>query len=352
MSQADTYRRDLTRLREKEAALRKELIRHQSDEAKALEDARKQMASASKASSPSSRNSYASAADRARKKAIDSGRKIADITHKIAQNSKEHASKLSSLRNVERTEQATAEREDERRRRKELEHARQLNRLAAIPQIRYVHVRQPEPEKLRVLYLTANPGLDLMTEAEVRQVQQALRGARYRDRVEVQLRPAATFQDLLDGLNDVRPHIVHFSGHSGEQAIQFDHGGVTKNDGDIVDFALLVQALAATDKPPELLVLNSCYSLEGASVVLPAVPVIIGMSDAVPDTAAIVFSQQFYAAIASGQSVGAALRQGKVKIMAVLLDGDAGELPDFVARDDVDLDSLVLVKPSLYQEDL
>lgn len=346
MSQVSTYRRDVARLREKEAGLRKELSRYQSDEAKALEDARKQLISAERATSPASRNSYASAAERARKKAVEAGRKISDVTHKIAQNAKDQASKMNSLQSAERAELIAAERDDERRRRKELEHARQLNRLAVVPEIRYVHVRQPEPEKLRVLYLTANPDLDLMTEAEVRQVQQALRGAKYRERVEVQLRPAATFQDLLDGLNDVCPHIVHFSGHSGREAIQFDHGSLTTDRGQVVNFLLLVEALSATDKPPDLLVLNSCNSLEGVSIVLPAVPVIIGMSDAVPDTAAIVFSQQFYAAIAGGQSVGSALRQGKVKIKAVILEDDAGELPSFVARDDVDIDSLVLVKPS------
>lgn len=344
MSQADTHRRNLARLREKEATLRKEINRHQSDEANARQDAGRQLASANKASSPSSRNSYASAAKRATKKAIDAGRKAADVTQKIAQNARDQANKMSMLQSAERREQLATSREDERRRRSELNHARQLSRLSTISHVRYVHIRQPEPEKLRVLYLTANPDLDLMTEAEFRQVQQALRGAKYRERIEVQLRPAATFQDLLDGLNDVRPHIVHFSGHSGEEAIQLDHGGIVKGGGVIVDFALLVQALAATDQPPELLVLNSCDSLDGVSVILPAVPVIIGMSDAVPDTAAIVFSQQFYAAIASGQSVGAALRQGKVKIQAVLLDDHASELPCFVARDDVEIDSLVLVK--------
>lgn len=347
MSQADTYRRDLVRLREKEAVLRKELNRYQSDETKALEEARKQALSASKTSSPSSKNSYEAAVERARKKAVDASRKVADLTQKLAQNAKDQANKSISLHSAERTEQLSVAREGERRRRKELDHARQLNRLATPPEVRYVHIRAPEPERLRVLYLTANPGLDLMTETEVRQVQQALRGAKYRDRIEILLRPAATFQDLLDGLNDVRPHIVHFSGHAGQEAIQFDCGDVIKPAGEAVDFTLLVEALAATDQPPELLVLNACDSLEGVTVVLPAVPVIIGMSDAVPDTAAIVFSQQFYAAIASGQSVGAALKQGKVKIKAVLLDDQTSELPDFIAREDVNLDSLVLVKPSV-----
>jgi hypothetical protein len=78
--------------------------------------------------------------------------------------------------------------------------------------------------------------------------------------------------------------------------------------------------------------------------VLPAVPVVIGLSDSILATAAIVFSQQFYAAIASGQSVGAAFSHGKAKVEAVLLEDDASEPPDFIAREDVDLDALVLVR--------
>src|SRR5690606_3160381 len=115
---------------------------------------------------------------------------------------------------------------------------------------------------------------------------------------------AATFQDLLDGLNDVRPHIVHFSGHGGGQAINLDNGELAAPDADVVGFELLVDALGATDQPPQLLVLNACDTLAGTEVILPAVPVVIGMTDDVPDMAAILFAQQFYAAIASGQSVG------------------------------------------------
>lgn len=346
MSQADSYRRALVSLKEKEAYLRKELSRYQADENRAWEEARRQEQSATRASSTSSRSSYASAAERARRKAVDAGSKAADITRKLAQNAKDQASKASSLSSAERSEQQAMKREDERRRRKEIDHAQQLRRLAAIPEVRFVHIRQPEPERLRVLYLTANPSMDLRTDAEVRQVQQALRGAKYRDGVEIALRPAATFQDLLDGLNDVRPHIVHFSGHSGGESIHLDNGDMEINEGQEVDFVLLVKALDATDTPPELLVMNSCDSLDGARVLLPAVPVIIGMSDAIPDTSAIVFAQQFYAAIASGQSVGKAMQQGRVTIEAITLSDEVAELPGVIAREDVDINSLVLVRPT------
>ena len=53
------------------------------------------------------------------------------------------------------------------------------------PTVRYVHeVREiptPKPEVLRVPYLTANPEMNLRTEVEVRDVQQAVRKATHRD---------------------------------------------------------------------------------------------------------------------------------------------------------------------------
>lgn len=342
MSEADTYVQDLARLRETEAALRKDLNEYQGDEARALEEALRHMMSANKAASLSERECHTNAAQRARDRALDAGRNAADVAQKITCNEKLQENTLSRLRSAERAGQLAIASDDPHSRREHVAQLRRIERLARLPDVRFVPVRSPALEKLRVLYLTTDPFLDIATELEVRQVQQALQGAKYRDRVDVQLRSAATFPDLIAGLNAVRPHIVHFSGCAGD-TIRIDDDDVL-HGGDIVDFASLMRALAATDRPPELLVLNECASLAGVAVVLPAVPVIIGMSDSIQDTAAIVFSQQLYAAIASGQSVGAALRHGTDKIKAVLLDDDASELPTFVARDDVDLDSLVLVQ--------
>jgi hypothetical protein len=60
------------------------------------------------------------------------------------------------------------------------------------------------------------------------------------------------------------------------------------------------------------------------------------------DLAASVFSARLYAAIASAQPIGAAVRQGSVA-MEFAGTGE-GWKPGLLARDDVELDSLVLVK--------
>jgi hypothetical protein len=67
------------------------------------------------------------------------------------------------------------------------------------------------------------------------------------------------------------------------------------------------------------------------------------MSETIADVAASVFASQFYAAIASAQTVGVALAQAKVAMEIAQLD-DA-ELPEAIARNDVDIDDLVLVRP-------
>ncbi len=343
MSMTDSHRRELARLLEKEANLRKELQRHESDTAKASESANRYADQARRASSVSSMQSAVRSSQRETNKALQAGNKAAGISKKLADNARDVANRRRALESSEKSDRQAQDREAEKRRQKEKSHVREIARLSS-PTVHYVQIRPAEPEKLRVLYLTANPGMDLRTETEVRQVQQALRGAKYRDLVTIEQRPAATFQDLMDGLNDVRPHVIHFSGHGGGESLLMDGGSIASPSERPVSFELLVKALDATDSPPTLLVLNACDTLNGADVILPAVPVIIAMSDNVLDIAAILFAQHFYAALAGGQSVDSALKQAKVAIEAAMIDDAAADLPQYVARDDVDISTLVLVK--------
>lgn len=286
---------------------------------------------ATKARTASSAATATRAAEAADKKLDTAESKLADLKKKLAANAASQTAKQRALATAEDTARRAADRDDERRRRKERTHALDLHRLATQP-LRHSEVQPPAPEPLRVLYLTATPNAEEVTttapdgtitqtgtwlrvDKEFREVQKALRRAKYRDLVHLEHRPAATAQDLLDAINDIRPHVVHFSGHSWDGGVVLDDDTLDTTDGHDVDFALLARALSATTTPPRLVVLNACETLGGADELLQVAPVVIAMSDTIDDTAAIVFARQFYAAIAAAQSVSAALEQARLGMM-------------------------------------
>jgi len=367
MARVDTLRTEIARLEKKEAELYRQLARHQEEGEKRQREAGTKAAAALKSKSPSLARSYSNAADLASKSALKALQKVAEFKGKIADGQKAIAAKKNALRGAEdlerkaeqrskASEQRIAERARELERKKDLAHARTMARIAT--PIRHIMIQPPKPEILRVLYLTANPertettiknpdgsvaeyGSWLRTEAEVRGVQKEIRGALHRDAVELSHMPAATHQDMLDGLNDKRPHVIHFSGHGGGRGLLFDNGSPSKPEGVDVSYDNLGSFLAATDHPPRLLVLNACDTLDGAETLLPIVPVIIAMSDTISDSAAAIFASRFYAAIASGQSVGSALKQSKATLK--MLYNSEGHLPQCIHRDNVNIDHLILV---------
>lgn len=179
---------------------------------------------------------------------------------------------------------------------------------------------------LTVLYMFANPDPDpdpekyIRPDAEARRVLEAIRGSKYRDNVNIEIRPAAGIQTVQDGLNDHGPEIVHFSGHSNSQGIASDSGSIGKQATEALSYKLLASALGAVDKPPNVVVFNSCYSAGARQEILKHVPIMVGMVDSISDTAAVAFATQFYAALASGASVRSAYNQGVVAVSAVSLD--------------------------------
>ncbi len=191
--------------------------------------------------------------------------------------------------------------------------------LEGVAPIQRVTKRDLKKKKhLNVLYLASNPDpqCSLRIDAEIRLVQQAIRGTVYRDSITVQYRPAANLDSLLEGLNDHRPQIVHFSGHGNETEIATDSGGVEDPAVQSLSFDLLAKALSATDSPPEIVVLNSCKSSAAKKHLLPVAKVIITMRESISDVAAAAFAPRFYAALASGQPVQKAFAQGQVAVAA------------------------------------
>ncbi|MFG2882825.1 CHAT domain-containing protein [Streptomyces sp. NPDC048297] len=189
--------------------------------------------------------------------------------------------------------------------------------------------REPRPEKLRILMLASSGEGDLRVPREQKKIREAVERGRHADHVEFDFRPAATTGDLLDGITRFRPHVVHFSGHSNEDLIVFEQDVDSFNDGAVVTAGAFAKAVGATDDPPVLVVLNSCRSAGQIEHLADAItPFAIGMTDSVDDLAAITYAAQFYAAIANGQSIGAAHASGQA---AVELEGLPGsDLPTLV----------------------
>ncbi|HEY8009497.1 MAG TPA: CHAT domain-containing protein [Rudaea sp.] len=190
-------------------------------------------------------------------------------------------------------------------------------------------------KQLNVLYSTASPNgkKPLRVDAEMRQVQEAVRGSRLRDNIALHYRPAADLKSIMDGLNDLAPGIVHFSGHGDSGGIAVDHAKVRRPSGKVVTFGLLANAVAAVDAPPQVIVLNSCHSAGAKKAFLPPARAVIAMGDSISDLAATAFAAQFYAAVAAGQSLKAAFAQGVVAIKYVSLN--EAKTPQLILADGV-----------------
>lgn len=297
-------------------------------------------ASAQRATSASSQAMYGRQADAEGKKAGAADKKIGALRIKLSAAARRLAAKEQSLRSAERSEQAAKDRKDVAERRKEKSrqdaedraaakrrvvergHARDISRLSS-PTIRHIHIREPEPEKLRVLYLTASPSTPnvpgLRLDAEVANVLKALRGAKHRDLVDFDFRPAATIEDLVGGLNDLRPHVVHFSGHA-EGGLLFDTADLVEPGDQLVEFDVVAGVLAATDQPPSLVVLNACRTEAAVERMLEAAPIVIATNADVGDASAAIFATHFYGAIAAAQPIGHAIDQARAMISLALPD--------------------------------
>ena len=200
-------------------------------------------------------------------------------------------------------------------------------------------LRAPKPEKLRVLMLGASSEGDLRVGREQTRIRNVVERALHRDLVELDVRPAATAADLLDGIIRFRPHVVHFSGHSNQDLIVFEEDIDEHHQGVIVTARAFARAVAATDDPPLLILLNSCHSAAQIDDLVDTVPFAIGMSDEIGDTDAITYAAQFYAAVANGQSIASG--QAAVEL-AGLPDHD---LPTLAHAPDVDPRATILVEP-------
>ena len=179
----------------------------------------------------------------------------------------------------------------------------------------------------RVLFLSANPfttgRLDI--EEETHQLERSLREALHRDAYEFRAQPAVRPRDLADILRRHRREcgakiILHFSGHGegaeGGLVMRADDGGERK-----VTASAFGRFVGRDSDSLALVVLNACDSEAHARACVEHLDAAVGMSAAINDDSAIVFSQVFYRALASGETVDTAFDEARGAIELEGLDG-------------------------------
>src|SRR5438270_681041 len=140
-------------------------------------------------------------------------------------------------------------------------------------------------DNVNVLFLSANPigTPKLSLDIEVRSIKAKIRAAEYRN-LTIETVWAARPDDLLQMLNEQKPHIVHFSGHGNmkDEIILLDEQDNPKPVSKIA----LVSLFKVLKGNVRLVVLNACFSEPQALAITQEIDCAIGMHQSIGDSAA------------------------------------------------------------------
>lgn len=169
-------------------------------------------------------------------------------------------------------------------------------------------------QTISILLLSADPtnASRLRIGEELREIQEKLQLAKLRERFLLHQRMSVRPTDISQALLDIQPYIVHFSGHgtvSGALCFEDRVGEI---------HPIMPEALAALFEQfanyVNCVLLNSCYSEAQAVAIAKHIDYVIGMNQAIGDSAAISFAVGFYQALGAGRTIEEAYRLGCVQI--------------------------------------
>ncbi|RIK44050.1 MAG: hypothetical protein DCC55_03825 [Chloroflexi bacterium] len=201
------------------------------------------------------------------------------------------------------------------------------------PIVRYLDLSGPVKSlavrpPLRVLVVIAHPPdappLDVVREWA--NIQQALQPLIDQGQIELEQLPQGTLAALQDRLRSNPVHVVHFIGHGAFDDVAQDGLLLFENEQGASRFVggERLGALLRNHLPVRLVVLNSCAGARAAvtdafagvaqTLVRQGIPAVIAMQYEITDRASRHFSQEFYASLADGLAVDAALTEARVAL--------------------------------------
>jgi CHAT domain-containing protein len=144
--------------------------------------------------------------------------------------------------------------------------------------------------KIKILFVSANPAgtAQRKLDEESREIEAKLRAAEHRDSFELITKWAVRPDDLLQSLNQHKPHVVHFGGHGSptEEIVLLDNLGKPKP----VSKEALVHLFRALKDNIRVVVLNACFSQPQAEAITGEIDCAVGMTRAIGADAAITFA--------------------------------------------------------------
>ncbi|MEZ4682142.1 MAG: CHAT domain-containing protein [Caldilineaceae bacterium] len=191
---------------------------------------------------------------------------------------------------------------------------------------------------LRMLVIIAAP-VDLPqldAEREWTNLQTALHTLIQRGQLIVDRLPNATLAELQRTLRHYEYHAIHFVGHGdydenagqGRVVLTTDQGYAEPVAGEVL------AQLLHNERTLRMVLLNACegsrtsatnaFAGVAQQLVQQGIPAVIAMRHPISDEAAITFSTEFYAALADGYTVDAAVTEGRVAVATRLGNGEWG----------------------------
>ena len=186
-----------------------------------------------------------------------------------------------------------------------------------------------------ILFLAANPSdtTRLALDEECAAIERELRLTTGRDDFDFRSRWAVSVDEVMRGLNELQPTVIHFTGHGGstgrdERQPSPDHrdiGVVAAAGIQLQDEQRQPQPVSACDltrmigsaaPSARLVVLNACFSDAVADALRGVVDCVIGIRGAIGDAAARSFAVGFYRALGHRRSVSNAVEQAVATLAA------------------------------------
>jgi TPR repeat protein len=193
-------------------------------------------------------------------------------------------------------------------------------------------------KKVPVVFLSADPTHTLHLDADLRNIKNKVRAAKYRDALDFNPCLAARLDDLVQALHETKPQIVHFSGHANHEGLMLV--GADEDTPHWVSERDLEELFAAFRDNIRVVVLSGCFTCSQAKAIAKIVGCAVGTPAKILDEAAIVFNAEFYRAIAFGESLKGAYEKG----LAVLTGNLDAVRPVLEVGLDVDPGKVFLVK--------